>query len=159
MGKSALSGPVYGAKSLLAKFSAGAATSTGASTALVCSWIVPPGEDWFVTELSAFCSTCSSLGNTITLKSEGGSTAGVFRDWGNGNNSTIAQTITSVTWGTSTTGPILAVVTPTAGEYEGKWVPTGSTLRAVLSSVVNPIANFNLSVRGYPRFVSSSRSE
>lgn len=159
MGKTAFSGPVYGAKGLLAKYSAGAVSSTGASSALTCAWIVPPGEDWFITEVSAYCSTCSSGGNLITLKSEGGSTVAALREWGDGSNSTKAQTIGTATWGGSTGGPILSVMTPTAGEYEGKWVPTGSTVRLVLSAVVNPIANLNVSLRGYTRFINSTRGE
>jgi hypothetical protein len=159
MGKTAFSGPVYGAKGVLATFSAGAVTSSGASTALAASWIVPAGEDWFITEYGAYCSTCSSGGNTVTIKSEGGSTTGANREWGDGSNSTKAQTIGSLTWGTSTGGPLIGIVTKTAGEYEGKWVPTGSTVRAVLSSVLNPIANFNVTLRGFPRFINSTRAE
>lgn len=159
MGKTAFKGPVYGAKGLLAKYSMGAVTSSGASSALVASWIVPAGEDWFITEISGYCSTASSGGNTVTIKSEGGSTTGASRDWGSGSNSTIAQTVGTLTWGTSTTGPVVSIVTASAGEYEGKWVPTGSTVRAVLSSVLNPIANLNISLRGYPRFINSTRAE
>lgn len=159
MGKTAFKGPVYGAKGVMAKFSAGAVTSSGASSALVASWIVPSYEDWYITEITGYCSTCSSLGNTITVKSEGGSTTGAFRDWGNGPNSTRAQTIGTATWGTSTTGPILGTVTADGGEYEGKWVPGGSTIRALLSSVVNPIASFNVTLRGFTRFVHSTRAE
>jgi hypothetical protein len=159
MGFSRFSGPVYGAKAVLAAYSAGAVTSSGASTALAASWIVPPGEDWFVCDLHAYGSTMSSLGNTVTIKSEGGSTINAARDWGGGSNSTKAQTIGSVSWGTSTGGPVLAQFAATAGEMEGVWVPSGSTVRAVLSSVVNPIANFNVSIYGYRRFVSSTRAE
>jgi len=159
MSLSRFTGPLYGAKGLLAKFSMGGVTSTGASSALLCSWVVPVYEDWFICEVSAFCSTCSSGGNTVTIKSEGGSTAGAARDWGNGSNSTIAQTVVAVNWGASTTGPILATATPTAGEYEGKWVPGGSTIRAVISVIANPISNFNVSLRGFTRFVSSTRAE
>jgi hypothetical protein len=159
MGKTAFKGPVYGAKGLLAKYSAGAVTSTGASSALACSWIVPVYEDWFICEVSAYCSTASSGGNTITVKSEGGSTIAAMRDWADGNNSTKAQTVVTATWGTSTTGPLLAAATATAGEYEGKWVPGGSTIRLVLSSIANPIANLNVSLRGYTRFINSTRSE
>lgn len=154
MGKTAFSGPVYGAKSLLGSRSI-ALTSTGASTALVASWIVPAYEDWYVTELGAFCSTCSSGGNTITLKTEGGSTAGVPRPDG---VSTRAATLGSLSFGGSTTGPQLATIAATAGEYEGSWVPAGSTLRAVLSSAANAIANLNVGVHGYIRYIDSTRA-
>ena len=159
MGFTRFSGPAYGAKAVLASFSASAVTSSGASTALVASWIVPPGEDWFVCDVAGYGSTMSSGGNTVTVKSEGGSTSAALRDWGGGSNSTKAQTIGSVSWGTSTGGPVLAQFAPSAGEVEGVWVPTGSTVRAVLASVLNPIANFNVSLYGYRRFVSSTRGE
>ena len=157
MGFSRFKGPVYGAKSQIASFSASAATSSGASSALVTSWIVPVYEDWFITEVSAYASTLSSGGDTITIKSEGGSTSAAVRDWGDGSNSTKAQTIATLTWGTSTTGPLLSAVTASAGESEGLWVPAGSTIRAVLSSVVDPIANLNIALRGYTRFIDSTR--
>jgi hypothetical protein len=32
-------------------------------------------------------------------------------------------------------------------------------VRALLSSVLNPIANFNVQISGYRRFVSSTRAE
>ena len=158
MGLSRKSGPAYGSKSLLASASI-ATTSTGASTALVASWIVPVYEDWFITEISGYCSTASSGGNVLTIKSEGGSTTAAGRDWGGGSNSTKAQTIVTATWGASTTGPILATPTATAGEYEGVWVPAGSTVRALLSVSSNAMTNLNISLRGFPRFVSSTRAE
>ena len=158
MGLSRKSGPVYGGKNLLAAATI-ATTSTGASSALTCSWIVPAYEDWFITEIAGYCSTCSSGGNTVTIKSEGGSTTAALRDWADGSNSTKAQTVGTLTWGTSTTGPQLSTPTATAGEYEGKWVPAGSTIRAVISSVANPIASLNINLRGFTRFVSSTRAE
>lgn len=158
MGLSRNAGPVYGSKNLLASATI-ATTSTGASSALTCSWIVPNYEDWFITEIAGYCSTCSSGGNTVTIKSEGGSTTAALRGWADGSNSTKAQTVGTLTWGTSTTGPQLSTPTATAGEYEGKWVPAGSTIRAVISSVANPIASLNINLRGFTRFVSSTRAE
>ena len=159
MGKTAFHGPVYGAKGLLAKYSAGAASSTGASSALTMAWIVPSYEDWFVCELSAYCSTCSSGGNVFALKTEGGSTTGVLpRAKAPGNGSTRAATLGSINTGTSTGGPFLTTISADPGEFEGAWVPAGSTLRLVLSSVANPIANLNFSVRGFTRFVASTRT-
>ena len=160
MGLSRVSGPAYGAKNLLATGSV-SASSTNASSILQMSWVVPSYEDWFVTEISGFCSTTSSGGTTVTVKSEGGSTVAALRDWAAGSNSTKAQTIGSVTWGTSTTGPQLnASLTPTPGEYEGVWVPAGSTIRAVMTAqMANITAQLNVSLRGFTRFVSSTRSE
>lgn len=157
MGITRFAGPVYGTKGAIATYSPSGVTSSGASSALIASWIVPVGEDWFVTEITGYCSTCSSGGNTITIKSEGGSTSGAGRTWGDGSNSTKAQTVGTATWGTSTGGPIVGYPTATAGEAEGVWIPSGSTVRALLSSVTNPIANLNIVLRGYPRFVDSTR--
>jgi hypothetical protein len=159
MATTRMKGPVYGAKGLIASWAASAVASTGASTAFVASWIVPTGEDWFITEIAASCSTCSSGGNTVTIKSEGGSTTAAGRDWGSGSNSTKAQTVGTVTWGTSTGGPVLGVVTADAGESEGKWVPAGSTVRAVLSSAASAVSNLNIALRGYTRWISSTRAE
>lgn len=159
MGFSRNSGPLYGAKAMLAFYSASGVTSSGASSALQASWIVPSGEDWFVCDIATYCSTCSSGGDTVTIKSEGGSTTAALRDWAGGSNSTKAQTLGTASWGTSTGGPRLAQLTPTAGESEGVWVPMGSTVRALLSSSINPIANFNVGLYGYRRFVSSTRAE
>jgi len=159
MGYSKFSGPVYGAKALLASWAASAVASTGASTALVCSFIVPAGEDWFPTEIGASCSTCSSGGNLLTVKSEGGSTASALRDWGGGSNSTKAQTLGTATWGTSTGGPVIGVFTASAGEMEGVWTPTGSTVRVVLSVAATAVGNLNVNLHGYRRFVSSTRAE
>jgi hypothetical protein len=136
-----------------------ATASTGASTALAASWMVPTGEDWFISEVAGYCSTCSSGGNTVTIKSEGGSTSAALRDWGAGSNSTKAQTVGTMTWGTSTTGPALGYCTATAGEAEGVWVPAGSTVRAVLSVAAAAITNLNVSLYGYRRWISSTRAE
>lgn len=157
MGKTAFSGPVYGAKDQLVSYAG--TPSSGASTALICSWVVPAYEDWVVTELLAYCSTASSGGNTLTLKSEGGSTTIAPRADAPGNGSTRAATHITATLGGSTTGNFSGAATADAGSYEGSWVPAGSTLRLLLSSCANPIANLNVSVRGYTRFRSSTRAE
>jgi hypothetical protein len=119
MGKTAFSGPVYGAKSLLfgASFAAG---STGATTSVIARTVVPPYEDWYITEFAASFSTGSSVGNNFVLKSDGGS-SGLPRY--QGQPSTVAQTIASINSGTSTTLNTVSTPTPTAGEYEGVYVP------------------------------------
>lgn len=156
MGKTALSGPVYGAKCLLWSFGPVTGT-TGASTVLVAlnaNIVVPPYEDWFPTEVRVACSTCSSVGNNFILKSEGGSTTGILRtDY----PSTVSQTLATVNTGTSTTLSTWAQITASAGEYEGKYVPAGSTLRWV-SSGVNPMGAVKLEVMGYIRWVPSTRA-
>jgi hypothetical protein len=154
MGKTAFAGPVYGAKSLLFSHSLATGT-TGASTALVAATVVPPYEDWYITECCASFSTGSSGGNAFIFKSEGGS-SGLPRY--QGQPSTVAQTIATINSGTSTTLNNVTTVTPTAGEYEGLYVPAGSTLR-IVSTSVNPLSKVNLSMRGYIRFINSTRSE
>lgn len=160
MGKTAFSGPVYGSKSQLASF-AYAVTSSQATTAVAVVGsvrTVPPYEDWFITEVWASCSTCSSGAAAIYLKTEGGSTTIAPAPWGTGNGSTRAATIATITSGTSTQFSTAVTLTATPGEYEGSWVPAGSTLRLV-SSANSGIANLNVSVMGYIRFRNSTRSE
>lgn len=154
MGKTAFSGPVYGAKSLLFSHSL-AVSSTGASTALVAATAIPPYEDWYVTEVKASFSTGSSAGNSIIFKSEGGSSS-IPRY--QGQASTVAQTIATINSGTSTSLNAVTTVTPTAGEYEGLYVPAGSTVR-IVSSAVNALSKLNVGVWGYVRYINSTRPE
>jgi hypothetical protein len=161
MGKTAFSGPVYGAKANLWTYGPFQDThSTGASTAILNAnaiRVVPNYEDWFITEVQHVTSTNSSVANThgVYVKSEGGSTTGIVR--ADGNVSTVTQTIYSAanpagstTWNTST------VVTATPGEYEGKWVPAGSTIR-IVSSGVSVMGITQVNLMGYIRYVNSTR--
>lgn len=161
MGYTRFSGPVYGAKSLLWAVGPGTG-STGASTArpitAASHVVVPPYEDWFVTEFRTGISTCSSAGNAVILKSKGGSTSILPAPWGTGAGSTVTQTLANINTGTSTTVSTWATITATAGEIEGAWVPAASTLY-VVSSGVNPLGNLNWSVMGYIRFRASTRTE
>lgn len=156
MGLTRFSGPVYGAKATL--WSYGPVTlTTNASSQLETSITVPAGEDWMVTDVWCNCSTCSSAGNRFSIKSEGGSTVGIVRIQGM-LPSTVAQTVYTVDAGTSTTLHDYQSITPTAGHFEGLYVPAGSTLRFA-STGVNPQAKVNFKVNGYIRFVSSTRAE
>jgi hypothetical protein len=161
VGYSRFSGPVYGAKSLL--WAVGPATgSSGASThapfTQASNMTIPPYEDWFITEFAVSGSTCSSVGNSVILKSKGGSTSILPAQWGTGAGSTVTQTLSNINTGTSTTFSTWATMTATAGEVEGLWVPAGSSLY-VVSSGVNGIAQLAWNVRGYIRFRASTRSE
>ena len=163
MGITRFSGPVYGAKSLLWTYGPFADThSTGASTALLNANSVrqvPNYEDWFITEAYVNVSTNSSVAAThgLLLKSEGGSTTGISRAPG-GYTSTVAQTIfTTSNPAASTTWSAAIAVTGSAGEYEGLYVPAGSTLRLV-SSGVSVMGNVQVNVMGYIRYVDSTRS-
>jgi hypothetical protein len=92
---------------------------------------VPPYEDWYVTECKASFSTGSSAGNSFIFKSEGGS-SGLARY--QGQASTVAQTLATINSGTSTSLNNVTTVTASAGEYEGLYVPAGSTVRIVSSA-------------------------
>lgn len=154
MGLTRFKGPVYGAKSLL--WGGGPLTgTTSASTALVAAVAIPPYEDWYVTEAKASFSTGSSAGNSFIFKSEGGSSGLARYD---GQASTVAQTLATINSGTSTSLNNVTTITPTAGEYEGLYVPAGSTVRLV-SSGVNPQSKVSFGLWGYPRFIPSTRSE
>ena len=157
MGKTAFGGPVYGAKTLL--WSEQETISTGGTTALVCARAIPVYEDWFITEVYArygtAASTISSAATAFLLKSEGGSTTGIVR--GDGYASTVAQTLVTLSkTGSTTVLSSGARVTGSAGEYEGLYVPAGSTLRWVSSGV--DAIKVNLQVMGFIRWVSSTRA-
>jgi hypothetical protein len=160
MGKTAYDGPVYGAKSLMWTYGPFADThSTGASTGLLNAnavRVVPPYEDWFITEVQVAVSTNSTTaGHGLYLKSEGGSTTGILRP--GSYPSTVSQTIASFTTGTSSVFTGSTTVAKSAGEYEGLYVPAGSTLRLV-SSGVSVMGNVQVNVMGYIRFVPSTRA-
>ena len=156
MGKVSFSGPAYGAKSLL--WSESKTISTGGTTATVTARTLPPYEDWYITEMHArygtAASTISSAATGLYLKSEGGSTTFPRP---NGQASTVAQTIITLTKDGSTTAQSTwAAATPTAGEFEGVFVPAGSTLRLV-SSGVDALA-VQVQVMGYIRYIDSTRA-
>jgi hypothetical protein len=162
MGATKFEGPVYGAKSLLWTFGPYVDShSTGASTGLLTAnsiRVVPPYEDWFVTEAFLTTSTNSSVAaaHGVYLKTEGGSTTAILR--ANGQPSTNAATILSmVNAAGSTTWSTSAIATVTAGEYEGTYCPAGSTLRLV-SSGVSVMGLTQVNVMGYIRYVNSTRS-
>src|SRR5262245_28999760 len=106
MGKTAFSGPVYGAKSVLWVTGPAAAATTSATTIAAFTQpgyskrIVPAYEDWIVTEAYLVCSTASTVAAAAQwiLKTEGGSTT-VPRS--NGQASTNAATILTIASGGS----------------------------------------------------------
>lgn len=153
MGKTAFSGPVYGAKNNILTFSyAAGAISSGASTALLpaATITVPTYEAWGLTGLYTNVSTCSSNAAQFLVKVE----CPTF----NGNSS-FSTTVFTVTSGTSTS--IAAQTLPgvrTAGEYEGLMLPPNSTIR-IVSSANSAMGVTNLNLHGFIRFVSSTRAE
>lgn len=158
MGLSRLSGPCYGAKSLLKTFGpiTGAQNTSTALAFVNSAWTIPAGEDWLLTEVGASVSTCSSGAHALYLKCEGGSTTITPNMKAPGNGSTRAATITTFSpinpASTSTTAPYtLNVVTADAAESEGFWVPAGSSVRLVSSGASAP-GGLTVSVYGYIRY-------
>jgi len=162
MGITRFNGPVYGAKGLLWAVGPAAAASTSASTVNAYTQpgfgrrTVPLYEDWLVTEVWGVCSTCSTVAGAVQyiLKVEGGSTL-VPRS--NGQSSTNAANVATITGGGSSNLEKLATAGVTPGEYEGTWCPAGSTLRFVSSYADIPVTpQFN--VYGYIRYIDSTRA-
>ena len=149
MGKTAFSGPVYGAKGALWNpFTL--VVSSGASTQVAAMTRVPTYEDWYVTEALYQCSSCS----TAALDALASSVAQfVIKDDGTAlhTNKTLLDT-NSVT---------LVTITPDAGEYEGKRIAAGSTITFEIAagSSALPIGSARAELRGYIRFISSTRAE
>lgn len=143
MGKTAFSGPVWGAKSLLYAVKAESVSSGGGNgvSTNIGAVIVPVGEDWYLTEFNVYR---SSTGSTVY---------GVSLD----DDSTV---VSSVTFTSSLAEQHQSVaLTATAGEYAGYLVASGSTLRIrhANSSVVGASSALCVSVYGYPRFIASTR--
>lgn len=165
MGLSRLSGPVYGAKTLLWSYGPATSGSSGASTAAFSganvnsNRTVPPYEDWYITEFYAACTTCSSASNALILKVEGGSTVIQPNPSAVGNGSTRAATLATLnnTPATSTTWSTWATVTADPMEYEGAFCPAGSSLR-VVSSGSTPMGGVIWQVMGYIRYRDSTRA-
>ena len=162
MGKTAFSGPVYGAKSLIWSCGPSAAASTSASTVAAFAQpgysriVVPAYEDWYVTEAHLVCSTASTVAAAASwkLKVEGGSTT-VPRG---GGDSTNAATILTILSGGSSNVEKRATAAVTAGEFEGTWCPAGSTIRWVSSYADAPTLP-KMNVYGFIRFINSTRAE
>ena len=162
MGKTSFSGPVYGAKSLLWVAGPSAAASSGTSTVAAFAQpgysrrVVPAYEDWIVTEAYVTCSTASTVagGTTWQLKTEGGSTT---LPRSNGQASTNAATILTITTGGSSNVEKVGTAAVSAGEYEGTWCPAGSTLRWVSSGASLPSLPM-FQVSGFIRYIDSTRS-
>lgn len=165
MGKTAYKGPVYGGKCNLFTYGPYTETrSSGGTTGLYtanASYVLPPYEDWFITEATLTVSTNSSVaaGHGIYVKTEGGTTTILPRAEAVGNGSTRAQTIfTFVNAAGSTTWSTWATATADPGEYEGAWVPAGSSIR-IVSSGITLLGLLQLNVRGFIRYINSTRAE
>jgi hypothetical protein len=138
MGKTSYQGPLYGAKATL--MSATFEASSGASTTIYAGAIVPSGEDWYATEVSLYKASTGSTGFVAVVRK--------------GSTALSSQAIAS-----SLVGSTIAIVTKDAGEYEGKRLPSGSTITFEALSPTNATSRVTMVLSGYRRFVSSTRSE
>lgn len=140
MGKTAFSGPVYGAKQTL--WSGGPFAASTGSSATFAGTKVPSGEDWYATELALYRNSTGSTNFVVSLL----------------DDSTL---VGSVNVGGSSLAAVsnITVFTPTGGEYEGAFVASGSVLTFAHSSHAGPNAELSVTLSGFRRFVNSSRSE
>ncbi len=133
MGKTAFSGPVYGAKETL--WSVGPIAASTGAVAVCAGTIIPTGEDWYGTELVMFRNSTGSTNLVMTLIDDSTTvgTVGV-----GGSSATAASAIT---------------VLPTdGGEFEGTKLAGGSTLTLSHSSHAGPNINLFVAVHGFRRF-------
>ena len=142
MGKTAFSGPVFGAKSLLA-YAAVDAVSTGAGDGVsttVGFAIVPSGEDWYATDFQAGRESTGSTAYGLAVDANGSNVSSLTI------TSSIAAQRSNV------------VITADAGEFAGKRIPSGSTItfRLVNSSVNGASSGVRMALYGYVRYIPGS---
>jgi hypothetical protein len=150
MGKTAFSGPVYGAKSLLFSYSKSSTTVTSTATVTLAQIIVPTGQDWYVSDFQAFRESTHSTSFVLSLSD----------DSSRATSST--RTVAGLAITSSAAAQVAStVVTVDAGEYEGRRVAAGSTLTLQLANGNSSAtgAVFSAWAYGFIRFVSSTRSE
>jgi hypothetical protein len=143
MGKTAFSGPVFGAWGLLAAAKVDA-VSTGAGngvSTVIGAAIVPTGMDWYVTDFQA------------SRESTGSTAYGLSIDANGSNVSTVTFTSSNAQQRQNN------AITADGGEFAGKRIPSGSTVtfRIATSSAVGASSGVNVALYGFPRFVSSTR--
>lgn len=148
MGKTAFSGPVYGAKSLLWSVHRDnyLPSATDTTTITIASIRVPAYEEWFITEFKAFRGSSGSTAVTTTL------------------NLTDDSTVVASLATTSSATNLMLSTTPaaTAGEYEGVYVAANSTLSIAIDNGGSSAAissHVTAWVYGFVRFLSSTRAE
>jgi hypothetical protein len=148
MGKTAFSGPLYGAKSLLwhAHRDNQLPAANDTTTVTVASIRVPAYEQWLITEFKGFRGSSGSTGVTTT--------------WNLTDDSAV---IASLATTSSAAGVMLSTTpTPTAGEYEGVLVDANSTLAWTIGhggSSAAVSSDVSMWAYGYIRFLSSTRAE
>lgn len=147
MGKTAFSGPVYGAKGVLWSPYVHV-VSSGGTTQTVARTIIPSYEDWYVTEAQFQCSS-GSTGAALA------SSVASYQFKNGASSLHIAAVLAS------TATPVLVTITADAGEYEGRRCAAGSTLAFVARGGDTAVAIGGLrgELRGFIRFVNSTRPE
>lgn len=142
MGKTAYSGPLFGAKSLLATASLSAVSTGGGDgiSTVIGAAIVPAGEDWLVTDFFA------------ARESTGSTSYGLAVDDDSTNVSSVTFTSSNGAQRTN------VAITPDAGEFAGKLIAAGSTItfRLVVSSGIGASSGVTVSLYGYPRYIPGS---
>lgn len=142
MGRTSFSGPVYGAKAVLfSGFSAALSTGANGANSTFAMITVPPGEDWYVTDVFAFRKSTGSTGLVCTARM----------------NSSVIATITLNS--SLNDASSRAEVAPDGGEKEGTLVPSGAvfSFAAGTSSLASTSSELSMWARGYTRFKDSSR--
>jgi hypothetical protein len=143
MGKTAFSGPTFGAWGLLG-FASRDAVSTGGgngvSTAIGCA-VVPVGQDWYATDFLAARESTGSTGYGLFVADDG-------------------VTVSSVTI-TSSAAAVRSMnaITPDAGEFAGTRIASGSTItfNVSFSSGTGASSGVSMALYGYPRYLTSTR--
>ena len=145
MGKTAFTGPLWGAKSLLyttrlETVSSGPGGGAGLST-VIGGCQVPVGEDWYVTDMSMLRTSTGSSAYGVALLDDSTSISALTM------TSTVANAVLST------------ALVPDGGEFSGVRVLSGSTLTITHtnSTVVGASSGLCVSIFGYPRFVDSTR--
>lgn len=139
MGKTSFSGPVFGAKQTL--FSVGPVAASTGSSAVFAGTVIPPGEDWYATELLLYRNSTGSTNFVVSLH----------------DDSTLLGSVTA--GGSSVAMSNYAIIAKDANEYEGKQMLSGSTITLSHSSHAGPNINLVAVLRGYTRFANSTRPE
>jgi len=132
MGYSRFDGPVYGAKQTLVSF-----RQAPISTGVAWQTKVPPGEDWFVTELTIDrTSTGSTVYGTALLD----------------DSTVVSSAAISSSLASQSTNSVIAA---DSGEAEGAKIASGSVVTVTLNSTG---LDATVTVRGYPRWINSTRA-
>ena len=149
MGKTAFSGPVYGAKSLLWTVHRDnqlpAANDT--TTVTIASIRVPAYEQWLVTEFKGYRGSSQSTAVTST--------------WNLTDDSTVIADLVTPAASSGAALLMSTTPTPTAGEYEGVLVAENSTLSLTIGHGGSSAAissDVTAWVYGYVRYIDSTRA-